>query len=245
MYTIFRGNHLKSIAFFSLFIYVLGMSNFFSDFAKVLRNAPVWWYMSRQELIGRYRRTTLGPWWITLGTGIGIGAMGVIWGMFFGMDLQEFFPFLGAGYVFWTFISSVVTESPLSFVNIAPMLHSIRVPILTYVFTGLLRSTYTLFHNIFIVVLIFLYFKVPLKMESLLFIPGVILLFISAYLVSVIFAFLGARFRDLSPIITSFMTFIFLLTPVMWRPEILSGKKAVLLYLNPFAYYLIIVREPL
>ena len=41
------------------------------------------------------------------------------------------------------------------------------------------------------------------------------------------------------------MTFVFLLTPIMWRPEILTGKKALLLYANPFAYFLIIVRAPL
>ncbi|UNM06476.1 MAG: hypothetical protein H6925_01920 [Holosporaceae bacterium] len=49
----------------------------------------------------------------------------------------------------------------------------------------------------------------------------------------------------MSHIINSFMTFIFLLTPIMWRPEILSGKKAFLVYLNPFSYYLAILRDPL
>ena len=221
------------------------MNNFFKDFREALRKTPVWWYMSRQDLIGRYRRTTLGPWWITIGTGIGIGAMGTIWGLFFGMNLQKFFPYLGAGYVLWTFISSVVTDSPMIFIEIAPMLRSIKIPILIYIFTGVMRHVYTLFHNFFIVVIIFAVFKVYPKIEILLFIPGVILLLISAYLSSLILAFFGARFRDVSHIINSFMTFIFLLTPIMWRPEILSGKKALLVYLNPFSYYLAILRDPL
>lgn len=221
------------------------MNCFLKDLISTLKKAPIWLYISYQELVGRYRRTTLGPWWITLGTGIGVGAMGIIWGVFFNIDLKEFFPYIAVGFVFWMFLSSSVIEAPITYVNLANMMRSVRMPVLLFLFTGIMKNVYNLLHNLVIVLLVFLMVQVPLKWEMLLFIPGFVLLMISTFLVTLILAFLGARFRDVSHIISSFMTFMFLLTPVMWRPDILQGKRAALVFINPFAYYLAIIRDPL
>jgi len=55
---------------------------------------------------------------------------------------------------------------------------------------------------------------------------------------------LGARFRDLYPAISSFMTIVFFLTPVMYRPERL-GVEQYLVWLNPFTYLISLLRDPL
>lgn len=221
------------------------MKIFFRDFYATLRIAPVWWYMAYQDLMSRYRRTTLGPWWITLGTGVGIGSMGFIWGAVFQTPLDQLFPYLAIGFIVWGFISSCVTESSLVYITAAQALRTIQIPRLTFVFTSLLRNFYTLLHNGVIIVLVLLIFKVKVSFITFLFIPGFLILLTTAFFVSVALGILGARLRDLSHIISSFMTFLFMLTPVMWDPKLLTGKKVLIAYLNPFTYYLGIVREPL
>jgi len=221
------------------------MKMFFRDLVETFKIAPVWWYMAYQDLMSRYRRTTLGPWWITLGTGIGVGAMGFVWGSVFNIPLNDFFPYMTAGFILWGFISSCVLEGALIYTTPGAMLRTIKIPLLTFIFTGILRNLYTLLHNIIIVVIVFMIFQVKVSVITLLFVPGLFLVLITAFLLSVVLGILGARFRDLSYTISSLMTFLFMLTPVMWNPKILTGKKVLLAYGNPFTYFLAIVRDPL
>jgi ABC-type polysaccharide/polyol phosphate export permease len=221
------------------------MKLFFRDFLHTVRIAPVWWYMAYQDLVSRYRRTTIGPWWITLGTGIGVGSMGLVWGSVFNANLDEFFPYLITGFVIWAFISVCVVEGPLIYILSAPMMRTIQLPLLTFNFTYLLRHIFTFLHNAVIILLAMIFFKVKISMITLLVIPGLFILFLTAFFSSIVLGILGARLRDLSYIISSFMTFLFMLTPVMWDPKILTGKKILLAYANPFTYFLGIVRDPL
>lgn len=221
------------------------MKLFFREFLETLRMAPVWWYMAYQDLVSRYRRTALGPWWITLGTGIGAGTMGFVWGSVFNVSLTDFFPYMISGFVFWLFISTCITEGPLVYILSGPALRTIRIPVLTFVFTNVLRHFFTFLHNVVIIVLALIIFQVKISVTTLLVIPGLIILIITAFFATLVLGILGARLRDLSYIISSFMTFLFMLTPIMWDPKILTGKKALLAYANPFTYFLGIVREPL
>lgn len=221
------------------------MKIFIRDFLETLKISPVWWCMAYQDLMSRYRRTTLGPWWITLGTGIGVGTMGLVWSSVFGIPINDFFPYMASGFVLWGFISPCVSEGPLFFVLVGNTLRTIKIPPLTFVFTGILRHLYTLLHNLIIVVLVLIIFKTKVSWVTLLVIPGFFILIGTAFLASVVLGVLGARLRDLSHIVSSFMTFLFMLTPVMWNPKLLTGKKVLLAYANPFTYYLAIVRDPL
>jgi len=243
-----RKRGLKDFVYL-IFIYFFfmfdGMHIFFKDLKEVVKIAPVWWYMAYQDLLSRYRRTTLGPWWITLGTGIGVGAMGIIWSTVFSAPVKEFFPHMSVGFVLWMFISSTLIEGPLIYVTSGQVLRTIKIPTLTFIFTALLKNIYTLGHNAIIVLVVLVLFKAEVSFVTLLFVPGLIVLFISAFLASVILGILGARFRDFSHIIASMMTFLFMLTPIMWNTSILTGKKIILVYLNPFVHYIAIIRDPL
>jgi len=46
-------------------------------------------------------------------------------------------------------------------------------------------------------------------------------------------------------IIASFLQIIFFLTPVVWKPEILSVHAQSVMQWNPFAVFISIVRDPL
>ncbi len=221
------------------------MDHFIRALIEVSKKAPIWFFMAHQETVAKYRRTTLGPWWITLGTGIGLAAMGFIWGAVFKMDISELFPYLTSGFIFWAFISSTLIESAEIFARASVTLRSIKLPLFTFIFASVLKNLYILGHNIIIFLLVLVIFQLKVSFITFLFIPGFLLLVITSLFVSIILSILGARFRDLSYMISSLMTFMFLLTPVMWNPSILSGRSLYLAYLNPITHYLSIVRDPL
>lgn len=221
------------------------MNIFIKDFYETLRISALWVFMAHQDIVSRYRRTTLGPWWITIGTGIGLTGMGLVWSTLFEAPLKEVFPYFTVGFVCWGFIATSLIESPNIFLGVGSIVKSIKIPFLTFVFLAVLRNLYTLAHNFMLCVIVLIFFPVKTTWVLLLFIPGLILTVTTAFLVSVILGILGGRFRDLSYIINSFMSFVFLITPVMWNINILTGYKKLIAYLNPLSYYLMILREPL
>ena len=55
---------------------------------------PVWVIMGWDDIRQRYRRSVLGPFWITLSTGIFILLLGIIYSRLFHMELQHYMPYL-------------------------------------------------------------------------------------------------------------------------------------------------------
>ena len=221
------------------------MNIFIKDLGEALKIAPVWGFMAHQDIMARYRRTTLGPWWITIGTGIGLVGMGIVWSTLFGVNLKEVFPYFTTGFVCWGFISTTLLESANIFLSAGGMLKMVPLPRLSFVFLSILRNLYTLAHTFVLCILVLALFPVKITWIILLVIPGLFLCIITAFLLGVVLGIVGARFRDLSYVITAFMTFIFLLTPVMWDASMLVGYKRLIVYLNPLTYYLSVFRDPL
>jgi ABC-type polysaccharide/polyol phosphate export permease len=73
---------------------------------------------------------------------------------------------------------------------------------------------------------------------------GVVLLVFNIGWIALIIGLLSARYRDMPQIILNLLTFITIMTPVYWMPEIL-GRDFPLIKFNLFNYWLEAVRAPL
>ena len=68
-------------------------------------------FLAKSDIRQRYRRSTLGPFWLTISTGVMIACLGLIFGKIFKSPINQFLPFLSAGLIIWGFISQVVIEA--------------------------------------------------------------------------------------------------------------------------------------
>ena len=61
------------------------------------------------------------------------------------------------------------------------------------------------------------------------------------------FGIMGARYRDLSEVVSAIMRIAFLATPILWMPgeRGTGGMMGILLTYNPFYHFLDVVRAPL
>ena len=73
---------------------------------------------------------------------------------------------------------------------------------------------------------------------------AVFLIFINSVLYSATIGIISARYRDVEPTIKALMAPMLLLTPVLWKPEML-GEYINFVYINPFTYFIGIVRNDL
>src|SRR5258708_32822844 len=81
------------------------------DLLSAFEAWPLWTMLGWNDIRQRYRRSTLGPLWITLSMAVFIGVLGVIYSRIFHVEVDIYLPFLTAGYVTWGFIAQVINES--------------------------------------------------------------------------------------------------------------------------------------
>src|SRR3569832_1254751 len=81
------------------------------DLWQALGKYQTWMSLGLLDVKQRYRRSILGPWWITISMGIYILAMGVIFSRLFSQSLTDYIPFFTSGFLIWAFISTSINEA--------------------------------------------------------------------------------------------------------------------------------------
>jgi len=207
-------------------------------------NVSVWSMLGWQEVRQRYRRSTLGPFWLTLSTGALILGMGPLYGRLFNQPLAGYFPYLAVGIVVWQLISSILTDSTQVFIGAEQYVKQIKLPLTTYVLRMVWRNAIIFAHNFLIVLLVLLFFIPSWNWWSPIAIAGVAAILVNGVWVGLILGMVCARFRDITQIVASVIQIAFFLTPVMWRVETL-GKHRWIAELNPLYHMLEVIRGPL
>ncbi len=215
------------------------------DLVRGWERHNVWLMLAWDDLRLRYQRSVLGPLWITLGTGFFISVLSILWTEIMAREASVFVPWFAIGLTTWQMISAVVTEGSTTFSRISGIIQNIPMPLSTHVYRAVTRHVFNYFHNFVIVILVLVIFPPPLSIAPLLFIPGFLIIIITAIATSVILGILGARFRDLSYAVSMLMGPMFFMTPILWMPDMLGSGRAQIADINPFTHFLAIIREPL
>lgn len=172
--------------------------------------------------------------------------MGIIFGQVFKAPMAELLPFLAAGLVIWSFISSTLTEATEVFVGAQAVIRQLPIPLFVHVVRLLAKNLYIFLHNIVIFFLVLLYFHESLGLVSLLSILGLILLILNLSWLSLLLGIVCSRFRDLTQIVASLLQIFFYLTPIIWLPSLLPEKTSMMVLTgNPFFHLIEVVRAPL
>lgn len=200
-----------------------------------------------QDVRQAYRRSALGPFWITLGMAIQILVMGLIFSMIFKIELEDYFPFLATSIVLWLFMSSTITDACVSLISSEGIIRQLNLPFDVYAVRMLWKNVLNMAHNIVILPFVFIVFSKPVGPVTLLFIPGFLLLLSNLMWMTTLLGIVSARFRDFIPMVNSLITVIYFVTPIMWMPSSLGSSSLahLLLGLNPIYHLMQIVRLPL
>jgi lipopolysaccharide transport system permease protein len=214
------------------------------DITSGLALWPLWGRLGWYDILQRYRRSTLGPFWLTLSMAIMVIALGVLYAELFNTPIHDFLPFLCVGLLVWNFISSFLIEGGTLFIGAESHIKQIRLPYSVYVYRSSWSKLIIFAHNFIIYLGVLAYFEIWPGAVALLAVPGLLLLLLNGALASLFVGMLSARFRDVPQVINSFVQIIFFITPIMWKPELLQTRTYFTDF-NPFFHLLEIVRAPL
>jgi ABC-type polysaccharide/polyol phosphate export permease len=220
------------------------VSQVLPDISATLRRHDLWRTLGSADIKFRYRRTVLGPFWLTLSTGVMIFAIGLTYSVILHQDLSSYFPKLAIGIILWNFISSTVSEGCSLFTLTAAFIKSYAIPLPIYIFRSLWRNVLIFSHNILIVPVIWLVVPWKLSPIVLLSLVGYVVMLLFVLGLALFFSVICTRFRDIPQIVSSVLQLTFFITPIMWSPDAL-GSHRWLAELNPFFSIIELVREPL
>lgn len=209
-----------------------------------MKQPSSWLYMGWCDVLMRYRRTFLGPFWSVATTAIFITMMGFVSSTLFKEDLSQFFPYLTVGILTWTFLNHLITETTSLFITNAGSVANLPNSPLVYILRLFVKALILFLHNLIIFAVVALYFQTGLH-ASMLWLPfSIALYFLTALSLGVLLGFVCTRFRDVMQLVISLMSVVVFVTPVMWRPEMLGSRGWVAAY-NPLFHYIELIRAPL
>ncbi|MGB6975940.1 MAG: ABC transporter permease [Gammaproteobacteria bacterium] len=216
-----------------------------ADLKEGVSSSQIWWLLAWQDIRLRYRRSQLGPFWITFSMAITIFSMGFLYSHLFHMQLQEYFPLLTAGMLTWNLIGTLVIDGANTFVEAEGYLKQIKLPYTAFMLRVICRTFIIFAHNFVVLVPVILFFHVKLNWSLLMELPALVIVGITAFGYGLVLATLVARFRDIAPIVASLMQVAFFVTPVMWSITTLSPRGQFIMQFNPFTHFVILLRSPL
>lgn len=216
-----------------------------ADLRDGLRHVELWGMLGWHDIRQRYRRSILGPWWLTLSTAIMVAALGIVYHAILKMPLEQYLPFLASGLVTWTLVSSIITDGCQAFIVNEQVIRQIRLPFTIHVCRLVWRNVIIFFHNLLIVIVVVAVFGGWPQLEALpLAVAALVAIAANGVWVALLLGAFCARFRDIPQIVTSMMQLFFFITPVLWHPSVLPGQQRVITF-NPFHHFVEIMRAPL
>lgn len=231
----------------------------------------LWGHLGWNDVKGHYRRSLLGPFWMTVAMGLTTVGLGGVFSLLWHSPVATFVPYVGTGLIVWAFVSGCLLDGLQTFTSSEELIRQAAAPLTVHALRTVWRQTLNFAHNLVVyVVLVVIFFDhlaqhgytmfgqpcgrtvdvchPGLGWNGLLALPAFLLLAALGLAASLVLGVIGTRFRDAPPIVAALVQLLFILVPITWPLDTLirnAPDKVWLIELNPLFHFVQIVREPL
>lgn len=217
-------------------------NNFFADLKETLRLRHFWLKLSWLEFYGWYGRMNLGFAWVVISPLVFAMGISVVYADTFGSNLKDHFLYVYGGYICWLFISDLLGSGAEVYTASYSYYSETKLPLLGFNIKGTLVRSFTLIINTLVYVVIGTLSGI--EMNPLLVLAALFFFCVFSTFCSIVFSIGLAYVPDLKLVIQNLMRVLFFITPIVWVPSSdISGVKALLVFYNPFYYFVSIFRN--
>lgn len=210
-----------------------------SSSLRYARNAL---YLSWVDVKTRYRKSVLGPLWLTLGNVVAIVGFGAVWAQLLNLPRSVFVPSLTVGLVIWQYVAGVMASATSAYTLNAQVMRNTRIPVWFFALRTHGYHFINFAHNLVLVAVVLLFYGARPTVGLWWAVPGLLLLIMACAVLSLLLAALGARYRDVRYAVEVSLPLLFFVSPVLFRPENVVGDY---IWLNPVSYLIEVLRVPL
>jgi len=217
---------------------------FTQELLETIRAWPRWTRLAALDVALQYRRSVLGPIWLSLNMLVMIVGMGLVYGVVFQADLESYIPYVASGLLAWGLLSAFFNDGAHTFTQNAHVIKNLRQPLLFFVCKSVTRQSIVAAHYFLVLVPIYILFPHTVNANLMLAVPALCLYLINGFAIVVIVGMVCSRFRDMPNAINNVLQVIFFLTPIFWLDTSLVTRRFIV-DANPFYHFLTILRYPL
>lgn len=222
----------------------------FKDLAQGFQQRELWLHLGWQDIKQRYRRSVLGPLWITISMGMMVGGLGILYSQLLDSPISLKLPHLAVGFIIWNFIRGCVTEGTEVFITNEGLMKQLPAPLSVHIFRLVWRQTLFFLHNLVIYFILLAIFWMPIGFSVVTVVPATLLIAVNGVWVALLFGVASTRFRDIPPVVESIMTMALFMSPITWGVFEITKKpntawRAIFADINPLSHYIAIFRDPL
>lgn len=221
---------------------------FWRELGESFRNPEFWALSVWLDIIVRARKSRFGVLWLLAPSIVYVFGLGTF---FAGMQPHgapaSFFAHVALGAMVFRTLMSTVTGSATVFNSSYSFIMDGHVRLTDYLLESLAKSFFDLCMYLpVVVVALSLHGNVHVA-GLLLALPIAMLIYINALWMAAVFSLVGARFPDFGQLLQNVSVFLFLLTPIIWYPEMMpeGSRRAELMRLNPFYHFIEVFRSPI
>jgi lipopolysaccharide transport system permease protein len=215
-----------------------------TDHAKVFTQWNTWWLMAGQDIKLRYRRSLIGPFWISAAMAAQVIGLGLLFSSIFMQPVGPFLVYMGAGLLMWGLISTLMLEGCTALVDSEGHLRALPVPTSVLAARLVHRAVIIFLHNAVVIGVLMVFMGLRIEPTMVAAIPGLLLVVAFGYFWTVTMAPLCLRFRDITQVLSSVISIAFFVTPIIWQTS--QGRvDAWVIQGNPLYHLVEVVRSPL
>ena len=206
-----------------------------------------WLHLAFADIRTKYRRSLLGLAWAFIQPLAITLLLAFVMGRFFHSAIKDYAPFIFSGLILWEFIVSSTVNGCTSFINAEGYIKQFSHPLIIYS----LRSVIPCMINLLCAFVGLIIWTLLWKPENfghawLGFFISFPILFLFAWPLCTITAFIGIRFRDFSQLIVIILQALYFVSPVFFLPAMFSNSNmGFLIEYNPISHVLNLFRNPL
>lgn len=199
--------------------------------------------LSHMTYKSKYADSFIGVIWIPLSSLFLIAVLTLIFRSSPDLDFWSYTAYISLGYITWGFVSESLNGHCDVFRAKRTDLNSPGVKVYEVFLKALVDRTYIFLLNL--VFLSFLFFGGIIwdPIRLLVFIGGLVALFVASFLVTYVFSVICLFFPDFKRLISNFTRILFFSSPIFWGyGSQLQGMKQYFYTYNPVTYFLEIIR---
>lgn len=196
----------------------------------------------KQAITVKYKRTILGLFWSLLSPLFLMITSALIFSNVFNMNLLDFTIHMFVGMSVWTIFATTVHQSSGAMIGNENILKKISVDPFIFPIVSMLAAFIESMPMIILSYVLVAFFGL-IDFSGILNVIGILILISMFSLgLGMILSVACIKFRDLQYILSVILQIWFYATPILYKGEMLGQKFSFLLYINPMANYLTLIR---
>lgn len=224
---------------------------FWRELAESFRHPEFWAMSSWLGIIVRVRKSRLGILWLLAPSIVYVFGMGTFFASMRaarpGASAGEYFAHVALGAMIFRSLMSTIIGSANVFVGGRSFILDGHMRLTDFLLQSLAKSFFD-FCMYLPVTIVAIWLAGGIHPEGLLWaLPALVLVYVNALWMAALFAVIGARMPDLGQFLGTVSIFLFLLTPIIWYPEMMpkGSLRETLMRFNPFYHLVEFFRAPL